>query len=194
MKLKWVVITSVTRDDLDDGGAGQFAECVSQVRKLNPGTALELLIPDLQGDTKALDIVINSSPEVLAHNVETVPTLYSTIRPQADYKRSLGVLEYIKNSSPEITTKSSIMVGLGETEEQVREVFDDLVSVGCNVATVGQYLPPGAGHPHPTRFYTPEEFENLAKVGQDAGLEKVFAGPLVRSSYRAHQLAGRELK
>lgn len=194
MKLKWVVITSVTRDDLPDGGAAQFAECVSQVRKLNPDTALELLIPDLKGDKGSLEIVIESKPEVLAHNVETVPALYPEVRPQADYRRSLGVLEYIKKSDPEITTKSSIMVGLGETEEQVREVFADLVSVGCNVATVGQYLPPGSNHPHPSRFYTPEEFERLAKLGQDAGIEKVFAGPLVRSSYRAHELAGRELK
>ena len=173
---------------------GQFAECVSQVRKLNPGTALELLIPDMGGDKTSLDIVIGSKPEVLAHNVETVPSLYPTIRPQADYRRSLSVLEYIKKSDPEITTKSSIMVGLGETVEQVCEVFADLVSVGCNVATVGQYLPPGSDHPHPSRFYTPEEFEELAQLGQKAGLEKVFAGPLVRSSYRAHELAGRELK
>lgn len=185
LDLKHVVITSVTRDDLEDGGSGQFASCIYEIRKAMPGTSVEILIPDFKADRKALDTVINAKPEIINHNVETVPSLYSIARPMADYKQSLDVLNYVKEKDSSIYTKSGIMLGLGETKEAVVQLFEDLVDVGCDMLTIGQYLPPSHNHASLKEYITPEVFEEYKKIALEKGFRYVASGPYVRSSYNA---------
>ena len=193
--LAWVVITSVTRDDMPDGGASHFQACVKAVRSRCPGTSVELLIPDFRGERRALETVAASGAAVIAHNVETVPRLYAEVRPEADYQRSLEVLSWLaSHSEGRYTVKSSIMVGLGEETGEVLAVLGDLAQAGCSAATLGQYLPPSKKHLPVKKYYTPEEFTGLAEFAKKAGIPRVASGPLVRSSYLAHELAGRELR
>lgn len=183
--LKHVVITSVTRDDLCDGGASHFVKVVRAVRREIPGAAVELLIPDMQGDKKALTLILDEKPEIFSHNVETVPRLYDSVRPQADYRRSLDVLSFAKLYNPDQITKTGIMVGLGETSDEVFAVMDDLIKVKCDILTIGQYLRPSKQHIELAEYVTPQQFEEYAKVGKGKGFKYVFSAPLVRSSYHA---------
>jgi lipoyl synthase len=183
--LRHLVITSVTRDDLADGGASLFADCVHQVRQYSPGCTVELLVPDFQGDARALSVVMKARPEVLGHNLETVPRLYPRVRPEADFQRSLELLRRAKAIRPEGLTKSGLMVGLGETREELLECMQRLRDVDCDIVTVGQYLSPTRRHLPVVRYYPPEEFGALREAGQHAGFRWVEAGPLVRSSYHA---------
>ena len=188
MALKYVVITSVTRDDLPDGGAGIFAATIETIRRRMPETFIEVLTPDFMGDMSAIKKVILARPDVFNHNVETVPRLYSTVRPRADYHRSLKVLETAKNIDPDIVTKSGIMVGLGETEKEVMETFQDLLNVRCNILTIGQYLQPTKENLPVIRFVPPEEFQQLRDKAIEMGFGEVASGPFVRSSYHAKEL------
>lgn len=185
LKLNHVVITSVTRDDLDDGGSEQFAKCIKAVRKVLPKSSIEVLIPDFQADDKALDNVINAKPEIVNHNVETVPSLYDIARPMANYRQSLKVLEYVKQQNPDIYTKSGIMLGLGETWEEVLLLFDDLRAVNCDMLTIGQYLPPSHDHASLKEYVSPEVFEDYKQAALAKGFRYVASGPYVRSSYNA---------
>lgn len=188
MGVKHVVVTSVTRDDLPDGGASIFSETIRQVRKENPDARTEVLIPDFKGDDGALRHVLDSPVEIVAHNVETVPRLYSSLRPQAGYARSVHLIHRLKQLHPGVVTKSGFMVGLGETWKELTEVMKDLFHVGCDVLTIGQYLRPGKDHHPVIRYYLPTEFESLKEAARDIGFREVMSGPLVRSSYRADQL------
>ncbi|MCU0641150.1 MAG: lipoyl synthase [Candidatus Margulisbacteria bacterium] len=183
--LKYVVITSVTRDDLPDGGASHFAAVLFSLRVTRYPLLTEVLIPDFNGDEKALRTVLDAQPSVLNHNVETVPRLYPEIRPQATYQRSLALLTAAKRHSPSIYTKSGFMVGLGETKEEVAAVLSDLKRTNCDIVTIGQYLPPSRAHRPPDRYVTPEEFAGYQTIGRQLGLSEVVAGPFVRSSYHA---------
>ena len=183
--LKHVVITSVTRDDLDDGGASHFVKVVREIRAELDGAVIELLIPDLQGNHDALSLILAENPEIFSHNVETVPRLYETVRPQADYKRSLDVLLFAKEYNSKQVTKTGIMVGLGETPEEVYSVMDDLVNVGCDILTIGQYLRPSKQHIELAEYVTPAQFDKYAEIGKKKGFKYVFSAPLVRSSYHA---------
>ncbi|QGY40714.1 lipoyl synthase [Pseudodesulfovibrio cashew] len=185
LELKHVVITSVTRDDLPDGGAAHFAATIKAVREAMPECTVEVLIPDFQGDEAALETVLDAGPDILNHNLETVPDLYDTIRPQADYHQSLELLARSKRKAPSIPTKSGIMVGLGETDEQIMPVLDDLAAIGCDIVTIGQYMQPTRHHPRVTRYVEPERFEEYAEEGRKRGIENMFCAPLVRSSYNA---------
>ncbi|WP_373484095.1 lipoyl synthase [Acetobacterium sp.] len=187
LDLKHVVITSVTRDDLEDGGAKHFADTINAVRVLNPGVSIEVLIPDLQGVEKHLDIVIAANPDVINHNVETVRELYPEVRPEADYDRSMHVIQYVKTKAPHIKTKTGIMVGLGETDEQVFKVMDDSLKVGCDIFTIGQYLQPSPKHIAVKAYVTPEKFAEYKKIGEAKGFHYIASSPLVRSSYRAEE-------
>lgn len=189
MGLRHVVITSVTRDDLSDGGATLFAQCIQRVHETVPGCTVEVLIPDFQGDRRALGTVVGARPEVLAHNVETVPRLYPRVRPQADYRRSLDLLRTVGEMDGRMLTKSGFMVGLGETWGELMEVMDDLRDVGCGILTIGQYLSPTRTHLPVVRYYTPEEFDALREEGLRKGLRRVESGPFVRSSYHAEAQA-----
>jgi lipoic acid synthetase len=188
MGLKFVVVTSVTRDDLPDGGSAHFAQTVQEIRKALPQAGVEVLTPDFRGKTDQIDTVIQSRPDVFNHNVETVPRLYSKVRPSAIYPRSLELLKHVDESSG-IVTKSGLMVGVGETEAELRTVFYDLARIGVSVLTIGQYLAPSASHLPVVRYVTPEEFDTFKKVAQQAGIPRVLSGPLVRSSYDAHSMA-----
>ena len=185
--LKYSVITSVTRDDLPDGGAGHFARCIKEIRTLTPGVKIEILTPDFKGDKAAMDIIIKAHPEVFNHNIETVERLFPTARPQAVYKRSLEVLKYVKNNS-DITTKSGLMVGLGESFEEIESTLSDLKSTGCDIVTMGQYIQPSKAHLPVEKYYTLEEFEDLKKLAEKCGIKHYQIGPLVRSSYNAAEL------
>lgn len=185
--LKHVVITSVTRDDLEDGGAGHFAKTIAAVRALNPDVSIEVLIPDFKGIDTYLDIIIAANPEVINHNVETVRALYPQVRPEADYERSMHVLDYVKKKAPHIKTKTGIMVGLGETDEQIFEVMDDSLKVGCDIFTIGQYLRPSKQHIEVKVYVTPEKFAAYKKIGEEKGFHYIASSPLVRSSYRAEE-------
>lgn len=187
LKLKHVVITSVTRDDLADGGAGHFAACINAVRERAPETTIEVLIPDMKGDKSSLDTIISAGPEVINHNLETVPHLYDTVRPEANYQQSLHVLQYVKDKAPEILTKTGIMVGLGEEEAQVYQVMDDALDVGCDIFTVGQYLPPSKDHVPLKARISREIFERYEKEGFEKGFRYIASGALVRSSYHAEE-------
>lgn len=186
--LRHVVVTSVTRDDLPDGGAAHFALTVQEIRKQNPEATVELLIPDMQGDWDALKVIVDSKPDVLNHNVETVPALYSAIRPQAQYERSLELLQKAKKLDGNLFTKSGIMVGLGEKEEEVLGVMDDLRRVGCDILTVGQYLQPSREHIALKEYVHPDQFEEYRIIGEKKGFRQVSSGPFVRSSYNASSL------
>lgn len=182
--LKYAVITSVTRDDLIDGGAEHFANCIYEIRKLSPDTKIEILTPDFKSDKNSLDKIIKAHPTVFNHNIETVREVFKTARPQGDYDRSLEVLKYIKENS-DILTKSGLMIGLGETFEQIEETLRDLKSVGCDILTIGQYIQPSKKHLEVSKYYTLVEYEELKKLAKSIGFEKFQIGPLVRSSYRA---------
>ena len=183
MGLNYAVITSVNRDELPDGGAEIFAETISKVRELSPGIRVEVLIPDFKGDHKALLTVLNARPDVLNHNIETVPRLYRKVRPQANYRQSLELIERAKNFGA--VTKSGMMVGLGERFDEILEVISDLKSHGCDILTVGQYLQPSKRHLPVERFVHPLEFAELKAYGLISGFATVESGPLVRSSYHA---------
>ncbi len=185
--LKHVVITSVTRDDLPDGGASHFAAVVREIHKLPSGVTVEVLIPDFRGDPEALKTVVEAGPEVINHNVETVPRLYPEVRPMAVYQRSLELIKRVKEMEPRILTKSGIMVGLGETEGEVLEVMRDLKEAGCDFLTVGQYLAPSRRH-HPVAEYVhPLVFQKYRDAALETGFKYVASAPLVRSSYRAEE-------
>jgi lipoic acid synthetase len=185
--LRHVVITSVTRDDLPDGGADHFARCVLAVRE-RTGAAVEVLTPDFLGDSTAIDRVIAARPEVYNHNLETVPRLYRKVRGQADYQRSLALLRRVKLRAPEMTTKSGLMLGIGETVAELFDVFADLRAVGCDVLTLGQYLAPTLKHIPVARFVPPAEFDAIADKARLLGFKQVVAGPFVRSSYHADEM------
>ncbi len=183
MKLRYVVVTSVTRDDLPDGGAGMFAETILALREENPDVLVEVLIPDFQGEEAPLRTVIEAHPDVLNHNIETVSRLYPTVRPEAEYRRSLELLRRASQWDPTILTKSGVMLGLGETEEELREALDDLLASGCSILTLGQYLQPTRDHLPVQRYIPPEEFENWKEIALGMGFSEVASGPFVRSSF-----------
>ncbi len=180
-----VVVTSVSRDDLPDGGAGHFAAVLRALRRDLPGASLEVLIPDFGGDPDSLGTVLDARPDVLNHNLETVPALYEAIRPQAVYARSLELLARAKQAAPAGLTKSGIMLGLGETPDQIRGVLADLAAVRCDIVTMGQYLAPSARHAPVVRYAPPEEFDDWAAYGLSLGIPAMHCAPLVRSSYNA---------
>jgi lipoic acid synthetase len=186
--LKHVVITSVTRDDLPDGGAGHFAACIAAVRGRLPGSSVEVLTPDFQGDPAAIDTVIDAAPEVFNHNLETVPRLYRRVRGRADYRRSLDLLGRVKRRNPALVTKASLMLGIGETADELFDVLADLRAVGCDVVTLGQYLAPTLKHIPVARFVPPAEFDRLAEQCRAMGFKQAVAGPFVRSSYHADEM------
>jgi len=188
LKLKHVVVTSVTRDDLPDGGAGLFALTINKLKQYLPGSTVEVLVPDFNGSSSALQKVLDAGPDILNHNVETVPDLYPSVRPQADYWRSIRLLQKAKEYKQHVRTKSGLMVGLGEKVEEVVRVGKDLLQANCDAVTVGQYLSPSSQHHPVLKYYTPAEFENLEKTLCDLGFFHVKVGPLVRSSYRAYDL------
>ena len=185
--LKYVVITSVTRDDLPDGGANHFAECIKEIRNLSPDIKIEILTPDFQRKDGALDIIIEAHPDVFNHNIETTRSVFKIARPLGDYDLSLNVLKYIKQNS-DIKTKSGLMVGLGETIEDIEQTLIDLKNVECDILTIGQYIQPSKQHLEVVKYYTLEEFEELKRLAQKIGLNKYQIGPLVRSSYNAKLL------
>jgi lipoic acid synthetase len=188
MNLQYVVITSVTRDDLPDGGASLFAKTIQAIRTLDPEINVEVLIPDFQGASIPLGIVLKEGPDVLNHNVETIARLYPKVRPQADYKRSIDLLRRSKEDYPHIFTKSGFMLGLGETQEEVLKLFQDLKKVGCDFLTIGQYLQPRQDRLPVIRFISPEEFGEYKRIGEEMGFRAVASGPFVRSSFHASQL------
>lgn len=187
MRLKHVVVTSVARDDLPDGGAEQFAKTIAAVRKLSPETTIEILIPDFQGDKKSLDLVIAAKPEIINHNIETVARLSPKIRHRATYQRSLEILAYIKQQAPNIFTKSGLMLGLGEKEAEVSEAMDDCLNVQVDFLTIGQYLQPSKRHVKLEEYITMKQFGLYRQLGMKKGFKFVASSPQVRSSYKAHE-------
>lgn len=185
--LKYAVITSVTRDDLTDGGAQHFANCIYEIRKISPDVKIEILTPDFKNKKEALDIIINAHPDVFNHNIETVRAVFKTARPQGNYDTSLAVLKYIKQNS-DIQTKSGMMIGLGETFAQIKETIEDLYSVECDILTIGQYIQPSKEHLPVAKYYSLEEYEELKKLAASIGIKNYQIGPLVRSSYNAASL------
>jgi lipoic acid synthetase len=185
MNVKYAVITSVNRDELYDGGASIFAETIRKIREVSPDCKVEVLIPDFKGDEFALDILLDSFPDVLNHNIETIPRLYPTVRPQAKFERSLELLRRAKKRG--FTTKSGLMLGLGENIDEVIDVMKDLRKVDCNILTLGQYLQPTKQHLPVVRFVHPDEFKMLKEKGRELGFKHVESGPLVRSSYHAEK-------
>lgn len=186
--LKYVVITSVTRDDLADGGASHFATTLEIIHSNNPGVKVEVLVPDFGGSLRALQVLLGALPEVVAHDIETVPSLYPSARPKADYQRSLDLLLEIKNRQPNILTKSAMMLGLGETSKEVIEVMGNLREVGVDLIALGQYLSPSRKHHKVERYVHPKEFDHYAQVARQLGFKAVASGPWVRSSYRAAEM------
>ena len=186
--LSYIVITSVTRDDLADGGASQFAKTIKILHENGEGALVEVLIPDFLGSVQALKMVVEAHPEVINHNIETVPRLYPEVRPGADYDRSLELLFMVKRLDPEIVTKSGLMLGLGETKTEVIEVMSDLREANCDLLTIGQYLQPSPQHHPVVRFVSPEEFTEYESIGRDMGFAQIASAPLVRSSFRAAEL------
>src|SRR5690349_2058165 len=186
--LKHVVITSVTRDDLPDGGADHFRRCILAVRA-RTGATIEVLTPDFDGDTTAIDLVLSAAPEVFNHNMETVARLQQHVRRKSQYAISLKVLEHAKRARPSVRTKSGLMLGLGETSEEIIETLADLRAVGCNLVTLGQYLQPSARHLPVVRYLPPDEFDELGRLARSLGFDLVASGPFVRSSYHADEMA-----
>ncbi|MCP4719183.1 MAG: lipoyl synthase [Desulfobacteraceae bacterium] len=194
--LQYVVVTSVTRDDLPDGGAAHFAAVIKQIKSGLPGpekgksqkVKVEVLIPDFQGDIKALEIVVYAKPDVVNHNIETVASLYERVRPEAAYQRSLDLLRNVKSLDPLMPVKSGIMVGLGETKAELTQTMEDLFKHGCDILTMGQYLQPTRQHLEVEKYYSPEEFKQLELTARKIGFSRVAAGPFVRSSYNAQEL------
>lgn len=185
--LKYAVITSVTRDDFPDGGAEHFAKCIEEIRKISPDTKIEILTPDFKGNIESLNTIIKAHPNVFNHNIEAVRGIFKTVRPQGNYDVSLSVLKYIKENS-DIKTKSGLIIGLGENFEQIKETFEDLYNVGCDILTVGQYIQPSKEHYPVGKYYKPEEYEELKKLATSVGIKHFQIGPLVRSSYNAASL------
>jgi lipoic acid synthetase len=192
LALSHIVITSVTRDDLPDGGASHLAETVRQCRAALPTATIELLIPDLAGDAEALAMVLSSRPDVLNHNLETVPRLYHSVRPQAMYRQSLHLLSCARKA--EFVTKASLMVGLGETDEEIETVLADLIAIGCRIVTIGQYLQPSSAQMKVARYVPPEQFHRYESIGKALGFSAIVTGPFVRSSYHAHELLGAAIR
>ncbi|MCT7960140.1 lipoyl synthase [Laspinema sp. D1] len=188
MRLNHVVITSVNRDDLPDGGADQFRRCIEEVRAASPGTTIEVLIPDLCGNWQALEVILQAEPEVLNHNTETVPRLYRRVRPQGNYERSLELLRRSRQLAPGLYTKSGIMLGLGETDEEIQQVLQDLRAVECDILTLGQYMQPTPKHLPVVNWVTPEQFTAWQQLGESWGFLQIVASPLTRSSYHAEQV------
>ena len=188
MGLQYVVITSVTRDDLPDGGASLFVKTIQAIRALDPKIKIEVLIPDFQGDPTSLEMVLKEGPDVLNHNIETIVRLYPEVRPQADYKRSLHLLRKSKELYSDIFIKSGFMLGLGETHQEVLELLRDLREVGCDFLTIGQYLQPHPDRLPVIRFVPPEDFEEYKRVGEEMGFKAVASGPFVRSSFHASRM------
>lgn len=188
MNLNHVVITSVNRDDLPDGGASQFVQCIETIRVVSAKTTIEVLIPDLCGNWEALEVILQARPDVLNHNMETIPRLYRRVRPQGDYERTLELLRRSHQIAPWLYTKSGIMVGLGETDAEVRQVMQDLRSVDCDILTIGQYLQPTSKHLTVQQFVTPEQFAEWQQFGESIGFLQVVSSPLTRSSYHAEQV------
>ena len=192
LNLEYVVVTSVTRDDLEDGGAGHFAATILNIRKHNPGVCIEVLIPDFMGSQKAVDMVVEARPDVLNHNLETVKRLYPTVRPEAVYERSLALMKHARESAhPDLPIKSGLMLGLGETRQEILEALQDLLRHGCSLLTLGQYLQPSKSHLEVERFVSPKEFESLGEAALGMGFADVASGPFVRSSYQAKELFNR---
>lgn len=191
LELKWAVITSVTRDDLEDGGAEHFAKCLEEIRHLTPDVQVEILTPDFKGKQESLDIIIKANPTVFNHNIETTRNVFKTARPQGNYDISLEVLKYVKENSS-IKTKSGLMVGLGESFDDIRNTLQDLRSVGCDILTIGQYIQPSKQHLKVSKFYTLEEFEELKTIAKEVGFKNFQIGPLVRSSYKAAEIGVEE--
>jgi lipoic acid synthetase len=189
LELQYVVVTSVDRDDLPDFGAGVFAETIREIRARRPECRVEVLIPDFQGQEAPLRAVLDAGPDILNHNTETVPRLYRAARPGGRYPRALELLERARQWAPAIPTKTGIMVGLGETHDEVIEVLRDLRRVDCQILTIGQYLRPSAAHLPMERYYTPDEFQEFKRIALELGFGHVESGPLVRSSYHAHEQA-----
>jgi lipoic acid synthetase len=189
MGLEYVVITSVDRDDLDDGGAGHYAACVREIKKLNPKTAVEALTPDFDGIAEHVETVVDSGLEVFAQNVETVKRLTHPVRdPRAGYEQTIDVLRHAKEHRPSVLTKTSLMLGLGERDNEIVQAMDDLREANVDILTLGQYLRPTPNHLPVERYVTPEQFEAYRQEGLDKGFLEVVAGPMVRSSYRAEQV------
>ena len=186
--LNHVVITSVNRDDLADGGASQFVQCIQAVRATSPQTTIEVLIPDLCGNWNALEVILQAQPEVLNHNIETVPRLYRRVRPQGNYERTIELLQRSRSFAPGVYTKSGLMVGLGETDAEIRAVMQDLRSVDCDILTIGQYLQPSQKHLQVDTFVPPEQFDAWKQFGESLGFLQVVSSPLTRSSYHAEQV------
>jgi len=193
MGLRYVVITSVTRDDLPDGGASHYAEVIRAIRARDQEVKVEVLIPDFEGNPDSLATVLKERPDVLNHNVETVPRLYHEVRPQADYSRSLRLLKRSKEHSSQILTKSGFMLGLGEDRSEVLNLLEGLREAGCDLLTIGQYLQPRSDRLPVLRYVTPEEFEEWRKIGEEMGFQSVASGPFVRSSFHASQMFDRNL-
>lgn len=188
LKLNHVVITSVNRDDLPDGGASQFVRCIEAIRAIMPQTTIEVLIPDLCGNWEALEVILQAQPEVLNHNIETVPRLYRRVRPVGNYQRSLELLRLARQLAPWVYSKSGLMVGLGETGAEIQEVMQDLREAHCDILTIGQYLQPSQKHLKIERFVTPAEFDAWRELGESWGFLQVISSPLTRSSYHAEQV------
>ena len=188
MGLKYVVVTSVDRDDLRDGGADHFARCIAETRRLNPDIRVEILVPDFRGRGEvAVDILTKTKPDVFNHNLETVQSLYKKVRPGSDYQWSLNLLKQYKQMAPDVLTKSGIMVGVGETKEEVIQVLKDMHAHDIDMVTIGQYLQPSRDHLPVERFVHPDEFDEYARIGEKMGFHHIASGPLVRSSYHADQ-------
>lgn len=185
--LKYAVITSVTRDDLPDGGAEHFANCIYEIRKICPDTKIEILTPDFKGNKQSLDVIIKAHPDVFNHNIEAVDEIFKSVRPQGNYQCSLDVLKYVKENS-DILTKSGLIIGLGETFEQIEKTLSDLKNVGCDIVTIGQYIQPSKQHLEVAKYYSPDEYEELKALAKKVGIKNYQIGPLVRSSYRAAEL------
>ncbi len=188
LNLKYVVITSVNRDDLEDGGASHFAKVIKEIRKLNPNTQIEVLIPDFKYNWEALKIVVNAKPDVINHNIECVPSLYKSVRPRAIYEKSLELISKVKEFNSKIKTKSGLMVGLGERKEEIFKTMEDLVQSGCDIFTIGQYLQPSLDNLPVKKYYSDEEFKEFEDYGYKIGFKYVFSGKLVRSSYNAMEV------
>jgi len=190
LKLQHAVITSVDRDDLEDGGAMIFAETVRQIRKLDPSVKIELLTPDFQGSLQSLKTVIDAGPDIFSHNIETVRRLYPTVRFKSDYTTSFGLLKAAKAMNPAVYIKTGIMVGLGEEKDEIAGLLQDALEAGVDILTIGQYLRPSRKHAEIKKYYHPEEFAQLRELGRRLGIRWVFSGPLVRSSYHAEDVFG----
>ena len=188
MGLKYVVVTSVTRDDLPDGGAGHFSKTIKKIRRKIPGVCVEVLIPDFQGNKEALVTVLKAQPDVLNHNIETVPRLYPEVRPQADYQRSLALIQNAHEFDPDLMTKSGLMLGLGEYPAEIRHTLEDMLNSGCRILTLGQYLQPSKDHLPVKRYIPPAEFDEWRETALKMGFMEVASGPFVRSSYHAREL------